>query len=188
MGLAIGELAQRAGVTRRTIRYYVEIGLLQPPAGAGKAAAYGAEHLERLELIRELQAHRLSLEEIRDRLAGKPVPSAEELVALGPQDLAQTHRLAQADFTSAAQYIADLRRTEAMPRPPSTTEGGPAYMQAGIRSESKPLADFDAEQWLRVRLSQDVELHVRRRASRTHRWLNRLIKEARRILAEEEVE
>ncbi len=38
MELSIGELAQRAGVTRRTIRYYVEIGLLQPPDGSGQGS------------------------------------------------------------------------------------------------------------------------------------------------------
>jgi len=175
MELSIGELAQRAGVTRRTIRYYVEIGLLAPPEGAGKAALYGQPHLERLETIKELQAYRLSLEEIRDRLAGKPVQSPRELAA-GQVLLADAALHLPPEGSLAAQYIARLR------------ESGPAYSRARTAPGSEPRSDYDAERWLRVSLSEDVELHVRRRASRSNRWLNRLIKEAKRIIAEEEVE
>ena len=41
----IGELAQVADVTTRTVRYYVEQGLIPPPRGGGRAASYGEEHL-----------------------------------------------------------------------------------------------------------------------------------------------
>ena len=188
MELSIGELAQRAGVTRRTIRYYVEIGLLQPPAGAGKAAVYGADHLERLELIKELQAYRLSLEEIRDRLAGRTpgpetAPAAyDALAAIEPPGRGAY------DASSAADYIERLRQSSPLVSPLRLRESPAVYRQASMLPERKPPADYDAEQWLRVRVSEDVELHIRRRASRTDRRLNRLIKEARRILAEEEVE
>jgi DNA-binding transcriptional MerR regulator len=177
--LPIGELAERAGVTRRTVRYYVEIGLLPPPRGAGKTAVYGEEHLERLELIKTLQGYRLSLDEIRDRLAGKPPP--DQFLALAdasaPMDLPT--RPAPYDRSSAAEYIARLRQSS-----PRMAESRWAMdPRAG-----KPGTDYEAEQWLRVSLSDDVELHVRRRAWKTSRRLSRLIKEARRILAEEEVE
>ena len=43
---------------------------------------------------------------------------------------------------------------------------------------------YVAEQWARIPLSADVELHVRRRGNRTHPRLARLISEARRILNE----
>jgi DNA-binding transcriptional MerR regulator len=176
MELSVGELAQRTGVTRRTIRYYVEIGLLPPPAGAGKAAVYGADHLERLETIKELQAYRLSLEEIRDRLAGKPVRSPGELPP-GQMPMAEAAAdVLSSDPSSAADYIARLRET------------GPIVSRARTFSAREPRSEYDAEQWMRISLSEDVELHVRRRASKSNRWLNRLIKEARRILEEEEVE
>ena len=175
MEFSIGELAQRAGVTRRTIRYYVEIGLLPPPEGAGKAAVYGPQHLERLETIKELQGYRLSLEEIRDRLAGKPVRDARELPA-GQMLIADAAADLPAEGSSAAEYIARLR------------ERGPIFSRARMVSGAESRSDFDAEQWLRISLSEDVELHVRRRASRSNRWLNRFIKEAKRILEEEEVE
>src|SRR5580765_3204399 len=60
----IGELARQAEVTPRTIRYYVEQGLLPPPE-RGYPAEYTAEHAERLELIKLLKDERLPLEEIK---------------------------------------------------------------------------------------------------------------------------
>jgi DNA-binding transcriptional MerR regulator len=187
MGLSVGELAERAGVTRRTIRYYVEIGLLQPPTGAGKAAVYGTEHLERLDLIKSLQAYRLSLEEIRERLAGRSgEPSAMMLAdRLAVDDAAPASAM---EITSASEYIDSLRQRDAFFNRSRFSDVGEAYRREMARPSRRADSAYDAEQWLRITLSEDVELHVRRRASKTDRRLNRLVKEARRILAEEEVE
>jgi DNA-binding transcriptional MerR regulator len=67
---AIGELASLAGVTPRTIRYYVSIGLLPSPGQQGPGTRYGEGHLARLRLIRRLQREHLPLGEITTRLAG----------------------------------------------------------------------------------------------------------------------
>ena len=178
MELTIGELAQHSGVTRRTIRYYVEIGLLPPPSGPGKAAVYGEEHLERLESIKKLQSMRLSLEEIREELAGR----RRYMV---PSDLATRHvrkpmvsdePISPLQASSAAEYIASLR------------ELGPAY-ESRIVSQARERAEaYDAEPWVRVSITPDVELHIRRRGARSPRWLYRLVKEARKILEEEKEE
>ena len=61
----IDELAQRAGLTVDTIRYYSREGLLNPPVKQGRHRLYGKEHLERLDRIRELQGQRFSLAAIR---------------------------------------------------------------------------------------------------------------------------
>lgn len=61
----IGELAERAGVTPRTVRYYEQRGLMGPGARAGGGfRRYGEEHLGRLWLIDRLKSLGLSLEEI----------------------------------------------------------------------------------------------------------------------------
>jgi DNA-binding transcriptional MerR regulator len=73
-GMGIAELARRAGVTPRTIRYYVTEGLLPAPAGQGQRRAYGLAHLDRLEAIRELKAAYLPLHEIRRRLGDDLIP------------------------------------------------------------------------------------------------------------------
>lgn len=66
----IGELVQATGVSRRTIRYYVQLGLVPPPKGAGRGHYYEEEHLERLNRIREFRDRGFSLERIRMVLEG----------------------------------------------------------------------------------------------------------------------
>ena len=61
----IGELAELAGVTRRTVHYYINKGLIPPAEGAGVNSYYTADHLNRIKLIRKLQELYLPLNEIR---------------------------------------------------------------------------------------------------------------------------
>ncbi len=62
---AIGELSRRAGVSRRTVRFYVQRGLIPPPYGLGRGDHYGEEHLAAVLRVKALQERGLSLEEIR---------------------------------------------------------------------------------------------------------------------------
>jgi DNA-binding transcriptional MerR regulator len=64
--MRIGELADKAGVTPRTIRYYENLGLLSPSEREGNGFRYYTEaELARLRKIDALQSLGLSLEEIR---------------------------------------------------------------------------------------------------------------------------
>lgn len=68
-GLTIGELAARAGVNPRTIRYYEAVGLLPPPRRSPAGyRLYGPEDLVRLRFIRRARALGLSLAEVRQVL------------------------------------------------------------------------------------------------------------------------
>src|SRR3954465_8235299 len=58
-------LADRAGVSIRTVRYYIQQGLLPKPDARGPGAHYTEEHLDRLLLIKRLQKEHLPLAEIR---------------------------------------------------------------------------------------------------------------------------
>ncbi|MGY1401784.1 MerR family transcriptional regulator [Streptomyces sp. SS10] len=71
--LTIDELAARAGVTVRTVRFYGTKGLLPPPVlGPRRVGRYGREHLARLELIEELQSRGMTLAAIERFLAQLP--------------------------------------------------------------------------------------------------------------------
>ena len=60
--LTIDELAARAGVTVRTVRFYGTKGLLPPPVlGPRRVGRYGQRHLARLGLIEELQHQGMTL-------------------------------------------------------------------------------------------------------------------------------
>jgi len=100
--MTIQELADRAEVTTRTIRYYVEQGVLPPPE-RGRPAEYNEEHVARLALIKRLKAQYLPLEEIRDTMQRLSLPEVEALVAEYPPQQEQTQKL-----DSAADYIANV--------------------------------------------------------------------------------
>src|SRR5918912_244728 len=78
----IAELADLAGVTRRTVRYYVQRGLLPTPLGTGRGPHYTPAHLERLIHIRRLQEAGVALAEIAARLDGVPQTPAPALGGL----------------------------------------------------------------------------------------------------------
>jgi DNA-binding transcriptional MerR regulator len=68
MKLRIDELASRAGTTSRNIRAHQARGLLPPPELEGRTGYYGEEHLQRLEIIDELQRRGYSLAGIAEML------------------------------------------------------------------------------------------------------------------------
>nr|WP_211484514.1 MerR family transcriptional regulator [Corallococcus exiguus] len=94
-------LAEEVGISPRTVRYYVQRGLLPAPPFKGPDTVYGEEHRVRLKAIRVLQARflpldaiqaellRLSPEELR-RLAESPVgsgtlPVPEDVLRMPPK-------------------------------------------------------------------------------------------------------
>ncbi|MEU9956536.1 MerR family transcriptional regulator [Streptomyces sp. NPDC050982] len=71
--LTVDELAARAGVTVRTVRFYGTKGLLPPPViGPRRVGHYSQEHLSRLALIEELQHQGMTLAAIERYLQQLP--------------------------------------------------------------------------------------------------------------------
>lgn len=64
----LDEIAALAELPRRTVRYYIQTGLVDRPEGAGKGAWYTARHVEQLLLVRKWQLAGLSLERIGELL------------------------------------------------------------------------------------------------------------------------
>jgi len=67
------ELCALSGVNSRTVRYYIQIGLLDKPIGQTRGAHYTSLHLEKLLRIKQLSESGISLERIRDILTGDPL-------------------------------------------------------------------------------------------------------------------
>jgi DNA-binding transcriptional MerR regulator len=75
----IDELARAAGMTVRTVRYYVQRGLLPAAAFRGKDTAYDHAHLVRLRAIRRLQEAFFPLDAIALELDGRSLREIEAI-------------------------------------------------------------------------------------------------------------
>ena len=64
----LDEIAGLAELPRRTVRYYIQSGLVDRPQGIGKGASYTEKHVEQLLLVRKWQLAGLSLERIGEVL------------------------------------------------------------------------------------------------------------------------
>jgi len=73
---SLDELCTLSELPKRTVRYYIQLGLVDRPVGETRAAHYDAHHLEQLLLIRKWSQAGVSLERIRELLSGEapPVP------------------------------------------------------------------------------------------------------------------
>lgn len=80
--LTLDELVTRSGLSVRTIRFYTGRGILAAPVKRGRSAVYTADHLARLELVRELQAHGFTLAAIESYMARLPENATPEAIAL----------------------------------------------------------------------------------------------------------
>ncbi len=176
-GYTVKGLAERAGVTPRTIYYYVSEGLLPRPEGGGPTTSYRAEHLARLRLIRRLKEEYLPLAEIRRRLAELSAVEVESLLARpSPSSPAE----------SAREYLARVLDTEGPP--PQVAPAGRS-LSAARRPRLGRIADPDSmgreaiSDWRRLQIDPDMELHIRRDArSAVRKSLPRIVAALRGVL------
>ncbi len=80
--IGIEQLAERVGMSVRTVRFYAGRGLIPPPRREGRNGYYGPDHIARLELVRELQSHGFTLQAIEGYLEKIPSGATPEEVAL----------------------------------------------------------------------------------------------------------
>lgn len=146
------ELADACGVSPRTVRYYVQRGLLPAPVFRGRDTAYGEVHRERLLAIKRLQQQFLPLDAIEVELARR---SPDEIRAL-----ADGRGAPPGPVTPKAPIVA------APPRPPTFTP------------HPQPIPRMGAL-WERVPLARGLELHVAEDAEPSVR---RLVEEIRRLV------
>lgn len=79
MKLKIGELAEKANVTRRTIDYYTNLGLLQAERSPSNYRYYDYSAIERLHFIEKCKNEGMSLEDVKKKLNER---DAEEIDVL----------------------------------------------------------------------------------------------------------
>ena len=75
----LDELCTLTDLTKRTVRYYMQLGLVERPIGETRAAHYTSRHLDQLLRVKQLTEAGVSLERIREVMAGSdtPVPTRQ---------------------------------------------------------------------------------------------------------------
>lgn len=122
--MLIGELASRAGVTAKTVRFWESTGLLANPERTPSGYRdYGPDVIDRLEFIRHAQTAGLTLEEIRQVLAisddGRaPCEHVGELIHRHLADMDQRIR----ELSDARRRLRHLAR-RAADQDPAACEG-----------------------------------------------------------------
>jgi DNA-binding transcriptional MerR regulator len=81
---SIEELCRLLDMSRRTVRYYVQEGLIAAPNGQKRGAWYDDGHLRQLQQIKEWQAAGFSLDRIKELMEANASPT-DSLLALQPK-------------------------------------------------------------------------------------------------------
>ncbi|KGR87857.1 MerR family transcriptional regulator [Lysinibacillus sp. IITD104] len=86
--LKIGELAEKTGITKRTIDYYTNIGLLDAERSAANYRYYDPAMIKRLQFIEQRKQQGLSLVQIQHELNITPYEEIDvQVLRLKMQDL-----------------------------------------------------------------------------------------------------
>jgi DNA-binding transcriptional MerR regulator len=197
---SLKELCREANVTERTVRYYIQEGLLPPPKGVGVFARYDRNHLLRLKLIRRLKEEYLPLAEIRKRLADLSQTELEELAQ--QVELSVQYDEEEADAKSYLDTVLNKRgtnlqsqilreqtqtRARNMPPPPAA-KPVPAPStpdKLAIQKEKpvyhQPVSDNKAEEWKRVKVADGLEINYQANTPEKQKLIAQLLEFAQRL-------
>lgn len=109
MEYKVSELAQKAGVTKRTIHYYISKGLLMPPDGSGVNSSYDDSHLKRILLIKKLQTEYMPLNKIREYILEGKDDNGKEACETGILHSLQNNKSVEKTFTPVSESDTYMR-------------------------------------------------------------------------------
>ncbi len=167
---SLGDLADGAGIETRTIRSYIERGLLPGALTRGRAARYSKEHLSRLRLIMSLRRARpnITLSEIRILLQGFNPAQIHALA--GGSIIAATHAVDESrGLADPAAVDAVADEACEIPGMIDWDQFAPAltgaerlvHLLREISGFMSPAPTSRVEGWQRIAVTPDVELSVR---------------------------
>ncbi len=168
MRYTVGQVAELAGVTVRTLHHYDRIGLLEPEKRSeGGYRRYGSADLERLHRILSYRELGLTLEDIasllddpgidpvahltrQERLLGDRIARLEEMLA-AVQTTKEAHRMGM-QLTPEERFalFGDFDPTEHAGEAKERWEGTPSYEESRHRT-----ARYSTEDWRRMRDESD---------------------------------
>jgi DNA-binding transcriptional MerR regulator len=153
----IGELAQKAGVTVRTIRYYISEGLLPSPQVRGRYSVYDEDYLKRIRLIQRMKDAYLPIKEIRRKLDSESEEEIEEFL----NHFTNTPRSGQA----ALNYLAGVDHEQAFnfqENMAASFSKQDSVLFRVVRDVEEPPATEESSGtgWQRFIITNGLELHI----------------------------
>jgi DNA-binding transcriptional MerR regulator len=172
----INQLAERAGVTVRTIRYYVNEGLLPPPQTKGRYSAYDEDYLYRIRLIKFYKESYLPLSRIRallDHMTPEEIRSTVEMYEKEPPVFNTPPSLELSDKVeenlSAREYLNSIGMPKRLIQEPQVSmhlKIPPDMEERSISPGPQPTRDVS---WKRIEIAEGIELLVREDVFRLRR-------------------
>ena len=176
--LTLEDLAKDSGLSLRTLRFYIQEGLLQGPDTHGKYASYSRQHLDRIEMIKRLKNLRLPIKEIRhllNNMTAEEIKKIRKYQEILNPNLGMNYKQGNENMhiaqpgASAIDYIRSLEKShgeiqsvyEKSINRPSTP------LQPASVSKPKPvyknqiLGMNEEETWKRYVIDEGIELNVR---------------------------
>ena len=132
-GYTLQELCAKVDFPVRTVRYYVQIGLIEPPTGETRAARYDDHHAQQLDQIRRWSAAGLSLSRIRELLAR---PEAGALQGEAPA-LGRIEVKSHVQIANGIELVIDAARAALTPQMLRQLVSGIAQLHAEL-TQQKP--------------------------------------------------
>ncbi|MCZ6616921.1 MAG: MerR family transcriptional regulator [Gammaproteobacteria bacterium] len=102
--MKIGELADQIGIAASTIRYYEQVGLIDPPERIGGQRRFPKSAVQALRFIQLAQAGGFTIAEIKTILDGYPNTTLGE----------QWHKLAERKKLEIGRKIRELQRVDSV--------------------------------------------------------------------------
>jgi DNA-binding transcriptional MerR regulator len=111
----VGEIAERLGVSPRTIKYYEELGLIRPETRSpGGFRLYGKEEVEQLERILRMKSIGYSLAAIRELLATREAAQEADKITVISNTMERLQDREREVTERIQQMRKDLKQAEAL--------------------------------------------------------------------------
>jgi len=177
----IDDLVEAADESARTIRFWIQEGLLPAAEGGGRAAFYTEEHMDRLLFLARLRREvggRLPIAMMRDVL--------DKLYASADPDVVR--RVARGEEPLQILPLPGMASQLYMSAPPPASDADPAGVKrrtAGRPPQAQPRSAGDAN-WTTIQVRGDLELRMRSIEPGRVAWLARIARRLRTWLQEGE--
>lgn len=171
MEWTVNEVAERAGVSGRTLRHYHQIGLLAPDrVGSNGYRYYGPDAVARLQRILLLRETGMPLAEIADALEITATPDAEIEALTGHLDQLAQERETLDRRISAVKHTLSMRRQGRQPQMDVMLEGfNDRYEAEVVERWGRDAFEASNQWWHRKSVQQQRDWKVRADALLT-RW------------------